>query len=183
MAHSSKNGTFLQKCHIPPKMSHSSKIGTPSKNSTFLQKRHIPPKMAHSCQENWNYWSEDKFWYESYVIIELQFLSIMNIKGMAHLFKNGAFIPKWHIYENGTFVPKWHIHPKMAHLSKWHIYPKMSNIYPKWHIYSKLKLPLESRGNNLNWMLIQLQKWCLWCLVLVIEDELYVKQEFFNLER
>ena len=60
MTYSSKNGTFLQKMHISPKMAHYSKNGiflqkwhiTPkmanfSKNGTLLQKWHISPKMAH----------------------------------------------------------------------------------------------------------------------------------------
>ena len=42
MTHSSKYVTFLQKCHIPSKMSHL------SKNGIFIQKWHIHPKMAYS---------------------------------------------------------------------------------------------------------------------------------------
>ena len=41
MAHSSKNGTFIQKWHIQPKMAHS------SKNGIFIQKQDIYPNIAH----------------------------------------------------------------------------------------------------------------------------------------
>ena len=50
MSHSSINVTFIQECHIHPKMAHSSKNGTFLQNCTFIQKRHIHPKMAHSSK-------------------------------------------------------------------------------------------------------------------------------------
>ena len=46
MSHSSKNVTFLQKWHIPPKITHSPpKMARSSKNGTFIQKWHIYPKV------------------------------------------------------------------------------------------------------------------------------------------
>ena len=97
LAHSSKNGTFIQKWHIHPKMAHS------NKNGTFIQKWHIPPKVAHSFDGT--------------------FLRKWHIPSkMAHSSENGTFLSKWHIppkmansSKNDTFLQKWHIPPKMAH--------------------------------------------------------------------
>ena len=105
MAHSSKNGTFLQKWHIPPKCHIHPYMAHSSENGTFFQKWHIPLKMGYSSNNG-------------------TFLHKWRIPPKkAHSSKNGTFLP------NVTLIHIWYIHLKMAHSSK------NDTFLQKWHIY------------------------------------------------
>ena len=121
LPHSSKNGTFIQKCHIHPKMAH------------FIQKCHIHPKMAYSFK----YGTFIKKWHI--------YPKMAHLSKMSHLSKSVVFIQKW------PFIQKRHIHPKISHSSKnftlipkFHIHPKRAIFQTFWKVHFCAKFLLLS---------------------------------------